>query len=193
MGIHLADQTLAFLYASLLGAGLGLLYDAFRILRIAFPPGKGLIFAQDVVFFVLCALATFLFLLTTIDGVVRMFLLIGELIGAVLYHCTLGQLVMKVAQAIIDAVTAVIRFIIRYICMPVWRFLYGLVTLLLRPVRYFSLIMKKSLRRVKFRLKIRRMVLYNHFTGHVHRDRPRKHGREKRADGRKAHKAKEKP
>lgn len=161
MGVQLSNQTLAFLHACLLGAAMGVFYDVFRILRIAIPTRKGVVFAQDVVFFLLCAVATFLFLLSEIDGVVRVFLFIGELLGAVLYYFTLGQLVMKVSKTIIEVVKAILRFIVRYLLAPIWRLIYTVVAILLRPFQLLGQIMKKSLQRLKFRLKVRRILLYN--------------------------------
>lgn len=185
MGVYLADQTLSFLHALILGAVLGALYDVFRILRIAVPTKRGVIFAQDVLFFLLCAITTFLFLLTSIDGVVRVFLLIGELLGAVLYYFTLGMLVMKVSKTIIGAVKAVLRFLVRYIFAPIWKLFYNIIAFLLRPFRFIGQIVKKSLQRLKYRLKVRRIVLYNHFIGYfekkIHQKKPREksiHGAE---------------
>lgn len=165
MGIHLAEQTLAFLYACVLGAVLGTLYDLFRILRLAFPAGRGMLFIQDLLFWILCSIASFLFLLTNSDGVVRVFLLIGELLGGVLYHYTLGVLIMRIASTIIDACRAAARFLMRFFILPLWKLLYGVIQFLLRPVRFFGGFLKNYLIRVKLRLKVGRLVLYNHCTG----------------------------
>lgn len=169
MGIHLADQTWSFLSACLLGAALGMLYDVFRILRIAFPTRPGIVFLEDLLFWIIAALLSFLFLLASSDGVVRVFLLAGELIGGTLYYCTAGRLVMRVARAIIRAVEAVLRFIFRFLVHPVWRLVYAIVSLLLRPVRFLGRILKNLYQRVKFGLKVRRMVLYNHCISYLNR------------------------
>ena len=174
MGVYLADQTMSFIYACLLGAALGALYDVFRIMRIALPSPHGVIFVQDVVFFAVCAVATFLFMLTTTDGVVRVFLLIGELVGAVLYHCALGVLVIKISGAIIAAVRVVLGFIIRCIFTPLWHLVYYVVVLLLRPICFLYHFTIKTLQRFKFCLKVRRIVLYNHFKGYFTRKAPAK-------------------
>lgn len=172
MGIHLADQTRSFLGAILLGAALGLLYDVFRIVRIAFPAGKARLFVEDVLYFMVCAAASFLFLLTSSDGIVRVFLLIGELIGVVLFHSTLGILVMRVAQAIINAVKAVLRFLLRWILLPIWRVFYAIMSLFMRPARWIGKFVKNYLRKVKFRLKVRRIVVYNHLVGYLNKRIP---------------------
>lgn len=186
MGVHLADQTLVFLRACLLGAALGALYDVFRILRIAIPASRGIIAAQDLLFFVLAAIATFLFLLTSIDGSVRVFLMVGEALGWVLYYFTLGQLVMRVSKTIIAAIKAVFRFLLRYLLAPIYRLIYSFITLLLRPIRFFGRIVKNSLRKVKFRLKVRRVVLYNHLVGYFEKKLPARKPKGENADGTKS-------
>ncbi len=63
MGISLADQTMDFLLALAFGAGLGALYDVFRILRALIPTGKIVIFFQDLLYWCICGVLTFLFIL----------------------------------------------------------------------------------------------------------------------------------
>ena len=62
MELSISGQALDFLLSCLLGVGLGALYDVFRILRLAFWHGKIIISIQDIVFFVLAAISSFLFM-----------------------------------------------------------------------------------------------------------------------------------
>lgn len=165
MGAHLAEQTVVFLQACLLGAALGMVYDVFRILRIAFPARPGVVFFQDVFFWVICTLTTFFFVLSSLDGVVRVFLIAGELLGGVLYHFTLGEVVMRLAHAIIAGIKTLLQLLHRFLLRPVVRLIYFIALLLLRPWRFLGEQWKKTQRRIKFRLKVRRIVLYNHYTG----------------------------
>lgn len=166
MGIYLTDQLFVFLTSMLIGAALGLLYDVFRISRVAFFTPSVVIFAEDVLFFAICGVVTFLFGLTVIDGALRVFLIIGELLGAVLYYCTLGKLVMGVSKKIIEAIKAVLRFIARWVLRPVWLLFYHITAIILRPFTFLSRILRKKLQNIKFRLKVRRKVLYNQLIGY---------------------------
>lgn len=166
MGIYLAEQAAVFLQSIIVGAALGVLYDAFRISRVAFPTAQGIIFAEDVLFFLVCALVTFFFGLGAIDGSLRVFLIIGELIGAVLYYFSLGKLVMGVSKRIIAAIKAVMSFIFYKILCPIWFLVYNIVALILRPFIFLAEIFKKLLKKLKFRLKIGRKVLYNQLAGY---------------------------
>ena len=162
MGVYLADQTLVFLQSILAGALLGVLYDLFRISRVAFTTPSGIIFVEDIVYFLVCAMTTFLFFLSVNEGVVRFFLLAGETIGWVLYHFTLGSVVMKVSKVIIACIRAVLHFIIHYIFLPIWRLIYAIVRLVCKPFAFIWGKLKKSLQKLRFRLKVGRVVLYNH-------------------------------
>jgi spore cortex biosynthesis protein YabQ len=185
MGIYLADQTADFLRALLLGAALGVVYDVFRVLRIAFPQktafGRLAIFIEDLLFFTLCAAATFVFLMGAVQGRIRFFLLLGEGLGAVIYYFTVGSLVMKVAQAIIDGVRRVLAFMGRWLVMPLWNLTYRIVELICAPFVFMGELFKKSALIVKIHLKIRGIVLYNQFTrlrNNITRERT-KHGKGK--------------
>jgi hypothetical protein len=181
LGIYLAEQTRFFLEAILLGAAFGLLYDALRITRLAIPAPYAVVFVEDVLYFLFLGMATFLFLMRTIDGQVRFFILVGAVIGALLYFMSVSVLVMMVSGAIIKAVKAFIGFIVYRLFVPIYRLLYSIVALIIRPVRFFINFLKKIAQRCKYRLKVRRKVLYNHFKS-VPARRKRKNKRKHKPD-----------
>lgn len=120
--MELTHQTLLFLEACLLGFLLGGVYDLFRILRLAVPHGKILVFIEDVVYFCVLTLASFIFVMTENNGLLRGFLLFGELLGAILYFFTLSFLLMKAAKGIIWAVYGLFRLFYRLLIRPIGRF-----------------------------------------------------------------------
>ncbi len=120
------EQTRLFLWSLAAGAALMLLYDLFRILRLAFPAPPWAVFGQDVLFFAIAGVTTFLFLLYSNGGVLRFFVFLGELIGGTLYYCTVGALVYKAAGWIIRGVKAVLRFLWTYLLRPVLRLMWKL-------------------------------------------------------------------
>jgi spore cortex biosynthesis protein YabQ len=101
--ISVASQPAVFLSACLIGACMGLLYDVFRILRLAGGNGKGFVFFQDVLFSLICLGVSALYLLRAGTGGVRLYVLAGEAAGAAAYELTLGILVMKLARLIVTA------------------------------------------------------------------------------------------
>ena len=161
MGVYLAEQTTLFLKSVLLGGAFGLLYDLLRITRIALPTAKWAVFIGDVLFFKVCAAATFLFLMRTIDGQVRFFIFVGVILGLLLYFQTLSIPIMGVSSAVIRAVKAILRAIYRWILFPIWRIFYNITVLILRPARFLGLKLKKTAQRCKYSLKNKHIVLYN--------------------------------
>ncbi len=131
MGLELvvADQVKVFAYAWLLGAALGLCYELFRIPRQAFRMPAWVVFLQDLLYVLLWALATFLFQMTFSKGQVRLYILVGEFLGWVLYYFTLGALLFRLSGAIIAGIRAVLHVVFGKILFP-------LVRLLLCPFRW---------------------------------------------------------
>ena len=165
MGVYLAEQTAIFLQSVALGFVYGMLYDVFRITRLAVPTARWMVFAQDVLFFFICSVGTFFFLVHTMDGQVRFFVLFGAILGMIIYFYTLSILIMGVSAAIIRVIKAVLRFIYRWILLPIWRITYSFVVFIMRPVRFLGDQFEKTVQRCKYSLKVRRKMLYNQLSG----------------------------
>ena len=194
MGVYLAEQTTIFLQSVVLGFAYGILYDVFRITRIAIPTARWVVFAQDVLYFFICAVSTFFFLLRTMDGQVRFFVLFGAILGMVIYFYSLSILIMGVSAAIIRVVKAVLRWVYRWIMLPIWRIIYSFVVLIMRPVRFLGAQIEKTVQRCKYGLKVRRKVLYNQLSGKLTAMRVQKQQRRrKRQSERASKKRKSKP
>ncbi|MDD6800329.1 MAG: spore cortex biosynthesis protein YabQ [Firmicutes bacterium] len=104
----------------ILGAFFGLIYDIFRIRRIAAAPSsprKGgklspeavLIFFEDIVFSIFASVAFILFTYVMSRGIIRAYSVICTGVGFAVYYFTLGRLTAKIAAA----ATAIIRRIIK--------------------------------------------------------------------------------
>ena len=119
-----ADQVKIFLYAWLLGAALGLGYELFRIPRLAVKMPAWLIFVQDLLYVILWASATFFFQMTYSRGQVRLYILVGELLGWTVYYFTVGALFYRLSGAIIAAVKAIVHFLLGKILCPLLRLLF---------------------------------------------------------------------
>jgi len=167
VGIYLADQTMAFLQSMVVGMLLALLFDGFRISRIAIPTAGGVVFMEDVLFFLVCAVVSFLLMMTATEGQVRIFILIGEGLGATLYTLTVGRAVMAVSKTIIAIIKGIALFIFKWILTPVWRLIYRIVILALQPFYFLSGVIKKNIQKYRFRLKVRRLIVYNHYKQHL--------------------------
>ncbi len=161
MYMNIAPHTLIFFYACLLGGALGVCYDIFRILRIAFVPGKIAIFIQDILFAAISLLSLFLFCQATTDGSIRFFVLIGATAGFALYYATIGVLIFKTATVIINAIKRLLTFLFRVFVSPfkkIFRFTYKLFRPFLSPV---NRLIKKIYKKIKKLLRNSANSLYN--------------------------------
>ncbi len=91
----MANETVLFFFSCLFGVGLGVLYDVFRVLRLILSPPRGLLFALDVLYALLCCVVLFFFFLIFNNGLPRVFLLLGSFLGAVIYRLTVSRLVLS--------------------------------------------------------------------------------------------------
>lgn len=101
LGLELEREL--FLLSVVLGCGLGLLYDIFRVFRVALPHGKILTFFEDIIYTFLYGFALFTFC-TGLTGAIRGFVLVGMLIGSVIEHLTVGNAVVSVLRSLFSVI-----------------------------------------------------------------------------------------
>ncbi|EEG31243.1 putative spore cortex biosynthesis protein YabQ [[Clostridium] methylpentosum DSM 5476] len=163
MDMIVAPPTWVFLWAVLLGAALGVCYDVFRILRIAIPSGRILVFFEDLLFFLIVAAATFEFYQLTTDGIVRGYVLIGELLGFALYYFTIGALVFRAATAIIHLIQRIIGWLVKVFLWPFRKLFAPLIRKLVRQMKKPAARLKKLCKKRKNSLQKKGNLLYNHY------------------------------
>lgn len=161
MGISVTQQTWMFVASIALGAALGVCYDVFRILRIAVKHPTVAVLAEDILFFAICAAATFCFLLAAGDGQLRAFILIGELIGGILYYCTIGVLVIGVSKRIIAAIKWVFYTIWRIIIRPIIQFFRKIVRFIRKKMGKTANGIKRKVKNSNLHLQNKGRLLYN--------------------------------
>jgi len=153
VGSGIAEQTVGFLWSVAFGALLGLFYDVFRIVRVAVRAPSVVVFFQDVAFWFLAGLCTFIFIFAVNAGELRLFLFLGILAGAVVYYFTLGMLVMAFARAVVSFVKRVLRLIFRVLSFPfrvLCRILGPFIAKNLKKIKkFFIYLFKSSIKKVR--------------------------------------------
>lgn len=96
MEVHLAEQTRNFIYAAVLGLGLGGVYDFFRCLRALTGAKRWVTALCDLLFSFLCMTSYFLFSLAFAGGVLRLYTALGTGLAMLLYFIGVSPLVMMV-------------------------------------------------------------------------------------------------
>ena len=161
MELSISGQALDFLLSCLLGVGLGALYDVFRILRLAFWHGKIIISIQDIIFFILAAVSSFLFMLFRCEGQLRFYVLLGELLGFIVYYFTVGFLVIRMSKCIIYLIKNILFLFYKIFI----RTFFKLFFFILRKIKMFFMYIVSKLKKLsrisKFRLQKKDVLLYN--------------------------------
>ena len=116
----IAGEAMLFLLSCLIGVGFGILWDGFRVLRLLGPSGEKIVFIEDGLFFFAVMSVNFLFFLSRTYGQLRVFLLIGEGLGFLIYYLTVGRVVYFVMLRASRLVRTIITGIWQFICR-IWR------------------------------------------------------------------------
>lgn len=123
-----SEQTMQFLLSVVLGAGLGVVYDCFRVFRILFPPARknGAVCVGDAAFMIISGAAVFLFAVVFCRSQVRLFSVIGALLGFVLYILTIGNFITGILKAIVSAICKILQKVYSAVFAPVVNYVKGI-------------------------------------------------------------------
>lgn len=95
MQFFISDQVHIFLMSILCGVIMGIINEPFRFLRYMGVSNKTSVFIQDLTFMTLIAFISFFFALCYNKGELRFFILLGELIGFLVFRYTIGLITGK--------------------------------------------------------------------------------------------------
>lgn len=115
MQFFLSQQINVFLLSILSGLIIGVVNEFFRFLRYFFLKGKYETFIIDIIFMAISAFITFIFALCFNKGYVRWFILLGEILGFLVFRYTIGLVTRKIYIILIRVINYFIRIIKRII------------------------------------------------------------------------------
>lgn len=149
--IDIKLQLLAFLRSVGLGVIFCILYDVLRAIRKIGNSSDILVFAEDILYFLICAPITFCFLLATTNGELRGFVFFGIISGFLLMRITVSKYILNILIKVFKIIRKVFLLINHY---------FGVfIDLLVRIFTQFSSTIakffKKALKIVKKLLKKR--------------------------------------
>lgn len=153
----LAVQTEIFFYALGFGFLLGILYDIFRTVRVIVSDSKGFVLFMDLLYFTVCAFFIFCFNLIVDNGQIKIYVILGEIIGWLVYYFSFGAIALKLSNAVI----VFVRKLFRAIFKPFRRFFRVLKRKMQILCRSFKKIIKKSDKKTKFNLQKHKGMVYN--------------------------------
>ena len=159
--MRVAPETMVFVYACLLRAGLGVLYDFFRMFRMVTGGNAVLVFGEDLLFALAAACATFWFCLTSCHGWLRAFVLVGEGLGFLLYHFTVGELVVRLFAMLLRLLRGIARAVWQWILLPPFRAILSVLNKIFFCISHRLQNLKKQRFSHNFSLQLPREMLYN--------------------------------
>ncbi len=107
--IGVGDQLLTFLYSLILGGIFCVFYDAFRAIRKWTLNSYIAVFITDILFWVVLALVTFIFLIARTNGEVRGYVLTAQLLGFIACRFTLSRLSFPLFKIIFGFISGLLK------------------------------------------------------------------------------------
>ncbi|MGN0537838.1 MAG: spore cortex biosynthesis protein YabQ [Acutalibacteraceae bacterium] len=157
MELTIYQQTIAFLWSFAVGLCIAVVYTVVAMLRVIFKPSKAVLFGIDLAFMSFAAIITFLYSISVTMGVVRWYVVFGELIACAVFYFTVGQYLKKSTDFIFNAIKRFFDFVFR----PVFRF----TAFLRKKICGFWEKRKKNMKKnhifSKFHLHCHKKMLYN--------------------------------
>ena len=144
MGISVNTQLWQFIWSIGLGVCLAVLYDAFRIIRIAFNPGRVAAFLEDLLYMLISALITFVFIFNINSGKLRFFIFFAVVLGFFAYYFTLGKIIYKSAETVIGFTKRIARWLLRILSVPLKKIYRVLYPVIIKTARFIKNISQKA-------------------------------------------------
>lgn len=80
------------------------LYDIFRAIRFRKNPHTIIVVIEDIIYFAIIAVITFLFLLSVTYGEVRFYVLLGIVLGFIIFRTTISRFYLKIVIYLLKGV-----------------------------------------------------------------------------------------
>lgn len=113
------QETAVFLLSVLHGICMTFLYDLLRALRRAFVHGLVLLSLEDFLFWIVAAFCTFCLAFLKTDGVIRGYVAVGIVLGAILYHFSVSALVVRGISGLLKLMKRLVLLIWHTLSKPV--------------------------------------------------------------------------
>lgn len=156
-----SEQTWLFLWACVIGIGLGIVYDFFRVFRIIIKHNKTAVFFEDVFFTFIFAMTLFIYSTEKARGELRFFIFLGAFLGFILYVFTVGYVVVTIIRKVVTTIYKVVKFIYNKVSPPIKKILGIVVQKSKKLFVKNTLTFKKIALKKQKSLKQRRSMVYN--------------------------------
>lgn len=113
------NQAYLFLVFSLTGVIIGILFDFFRVLRMTYKTSDIVTYIEDILFWILAGIIILYSIWYFNDGEIRLFMILGIIMGAIIYALTLSNIFIKINSFIMSKIKKVIEFLCNIVELPI--------------------------------------------------------------------------
>jgi spore cortex biosynthesis protein YabQ len=152
MNILISSQSKVFFLAISGGVLIGFAYDLLRIFRRLIKHNKIIIGIEDIVFFLITSVLMFIKIFDANYGVIRGFVLLGIVLGVLIYYSSVSSIVVKYSVFTIEKFIWVIKQIImplKYVAKPLVFIVKKLIMFLLKIKKWWIIKLKEIKRQIK--------------------------------------------
>jgi len=121
------NQAYLFMVFTLVGIAIGVLFDIFRILRKTIKTKDFVTYIEDILFWILTGLIIIFSMYKFCDGELRFFMIIGLILGTIIYLLTISEYIIRISVFIINLAKKVVIF-------PILVFTKFLKKIIFRPI-----------------------------------------------------------
>lgn len=113
------NQAYLFLVFSLTGVVLGVLFDFFRVLRKTFKTEDFVTYIEDILYWILAGIIILYNIWFFNDGEIRVFMILGILMGAIIYCLTLSPIFIKIDYFFMKKIKGVFTLLYNILKIPI--------------------------------------------------------------------------
>lgn len=136
------NQAYLFICFVLVGIIIGIVFDLFRILRRTFKTKDLITYIEDIIFWIITGIIIIYSMYKFCDGELRFFMIIGIIIGTILYLITISEYVIKISVYIINILKRILYFPLKIVFKFIRRFI-------LRPITIICINLRKNVKKNK--------------------------------------------
>ena len=136
------NQAYLFICFALVGIIIGIVFDLFRILRKTFKTKDLITYIEDIFFWIITGIIIIYSMYKFCDGELRLFMIIGIILGAIFYLITISEYVIKISVYIINILKRILYFPLKIVFKFIRRFI-------LRPITIICINLRKNVKKNK--------------------------------------------
>ncbi len=163
MTVDSLNQVYNLAIALILGVGLGVIYDIFKLVRLLGINFKVAVFVEDILFFLISTIAIFSFYMQFTDGKFRIYPFLAAVVGFAVYFKTVEKLIFWIIKKVYFFVTGVLHFVYRKIVRPPLKFIKKLLFKTFSEINrfFYNFFGQNIIKFLKNLLPKKRKMLYN--------------------------------